>query len=330
MSTATATIQDPSLLTDLAKSGQAQVNDRTRQFVYTGGVPFMAMDPKKSGIRANPITGGRLHILLPKRQGYTGVYDPFKKVYPKLFFDEMPSDFVRVLKRAFMESQDMGLRDLAILTPLEHSFTGESYTDEAYAYFGVVHPTLSQCPFGLNKDIQLTEPAVGVSTPVFQFCPTCQLADLKSDACEERMRIASASGLNYQTLTGLKDKLIEACEASLAFVDRRNAEVLAEIDRRRSGEGVGRTSLNTIDHIHLKMMHRTMDKAPQPIIVQAPSITAEDVERMVTRKVSNLNVLSDEQMAEYKSYKEKQERMANARAAKGGKDDSSVTEANES
>lgn len=272
----------------------------------------MAMDAKKSGIRENPITGGKLHLLLPKRQGFTGAYDAYKKTYPRLWSWDMPSDFVRILERAFVTSGDMGLREPDMLVQLEHSFDSDGYRDEAYAYFGVVHPTLTSCPYGLNKEVQMTDPSAGISTPVFQFCPTCQLKDLKSEACEERMRVASAQGMDYAILEALKNRIIEACEASLAFVERKHEEVMSEIQGRRSGESSGRTRLNVVDRIHLKMLHRQEEKdsgtITQELLTtiaagQKPTgLTAEQVQEMIKASQPEGVFINPDQAKEYEEY----------------------------
>lgn len=271
-----STQTDTALLSDLRGSGLQSVNDRTRRFCYTGGTPYMAIDQKKSGLRCNPITGGQLHQLVARRQGYTGMYDPQKKQYPKLWHWDMPGDYASMLERRFQTGQDMGYRNLPMLTSLPYELTkdkdgNETYSDDAYDYFAVVHPTLANCPSGLNRFVQLTDPSAGQSTPVYQHCPTCQLQDLKSQACLDRISQAVESRpafFNLETLLELRDALIAANEASLAFTSRSLEAVKAEIDGRKAGNPNGRTHYNVVDLIHFKMHHKE-----QPINEQSTLIT---------------------------------------------------------
>lgn len=314
--------------------GLESVNDRTRRLCYTGGTPFMAIDAKKSGLSCNPITGGTLHQLVAKRQYYTGAYDPFKKSYPRLFNWEMPGDFAKVLSRQFEQSTDMGYRNLPMLTALPYELRtdangNEIYHDDAYAYFDVVHPRQTSCPYGLNTLVQFTDPQAGQSTPGYQHCPTCQLKDLTSQACLNRISDAVAlnpSVFNESTLLELRDALIEANRASLAFVARSIEAVTAEINSRRAGSPQGRTHFNTIDLIHFKMQHKEAPRDEQSTLITqlVQGLTANQTPTAPVAATPAIDADTLAQLKEFTEWKASQdakkaadtERMAKVRAGR--------------
>ena len=305
------------------------INDRTRRFCYAGGTPMMALAPKNSGLDCNPITGGRLHQLVAKRQFYGGAYDPYKKTYPRLFNWEMPGDFAKVLSTRFEQQADMGFRNLPMLTALPHSLDGDNYYDDAYAYFNVVHPFIEKCPYGLNKDVQLTDPQAGQSTPVFQHCPTCQLKDLESQACTDRIEQAIASNpevFERNTLNELRSTLIEANRAAIAYCERSLASVQAEIDARRSGAPQGRTHFNTIDNIQFKMMHKEPAKDEQSTLItqlvqgltanQVPPVAQATNPVLDAETVAQLQAFTEWQNEQKAKKAADAERMAKVRAGR--------------
>lgn len=331
MNTATQANIPANLISAMKQGGMESINDRTRRFCYTGGTPMMSLAAKNSGLDCNPITGGRLHQLVAKRQFYGGAYDPYKKTYPRLFNWELPGDFAKVLSQRFEQAADMGFRNLPMLTALPHSLdaTTNEYFDDAYAYFNVVHPFVGECPFGLNKDVQLTDPQAGQSTPVFQHCPTCQLKDLESQACLDRISNAVQSNpavYNEKTLLELRSTLIEANRASIAYVERSLAAVKAEIDGRRSGAPQGRTHFNTVDNIGFKMMHKEPARDEQSTLItqlvqglsanQVPPVAQTTNPVLTDEQIAQLAAFTEWQ-AEQKAKKEADaERMAKVRAGR--------------
>lgn len=245
------------------QASETVVKDRTRMFGYAGGAPNMAMDAKKSGLDCNPIEGGRLLMFAPGKDGYFSGRN-LKGVFQKAYVDLMPGDYAFLVERRFRTETDFGFRVLKMLTSVPYTFgkneAGEpTYEDEAYAYFNVVHPFHEVCPFGLNQKVQLCDPEVGEGEKVFQVCPTCRLADLRSDACLKR--ISEASGvLNGELLTQLRTALIAANEATLTYVERKSQAVMSDIARSMAGHQGIRATLNSIDRVHLQMMHKTEKK----------------------------------------------------------------------
>ena len=270
-----------------------QVNDRTRRFGYSGGVPNLLMDAKKSGLDCNPIEGGRLLLFLQGKDGFIQAGHDGNGNIRKAYHTNYPIDYLNNVGRAFHLTNDMGFRPLEMLTKLpyetppappvkaptsaeatnnpfsviqyEEKIKGYNDTyndqwirdhDEAYAYFDVVHPALNTtCAFGLNKPVQLTDSGVGASTLVMQACPTCRLTDLRSEACERRIYEASQH-FDSEILMQLRTALIAACEAAVLHASNKLEEVESEIQGRRSGEMAGRTRYNVIDRILMKMLHR--------------------------------------------------------------------------
>jgi len=312
----------------LAAAEQVQ-SDRRRMFGFSGGTPFMIMDAKKSGLDCNPIEGGRLLMFAPGKDGYLGGYDPIKKRYPKMYVDMMPSDYASMVDRKFHTNEDFGFRLLPMLTGLEYSNvrrvdekgqTVYDYHDQADAYFNVVHPTLAECSYGLNKKVQLNDPEIGEGELVFQVCPTCQLALLESEETSKRIFNASTV-LESKILLELREALIDAYRAALNHVDRKHQAVLSDIARKMTGTQNGRNTLNTIDRIHLKMMHRTENAKNDGqldmmrAIVQEVASAVRPTAIAASEAPSGVTITAEE-AAEYEAYKMRRDNMAKARAAK--------------
>ena len=314
-------------------SAEQVVTDRRRRFGFSGGVPNMLMDAKKSGLDCNPIEGGRLLMFVPGKDGYLGGYDPVKKRYPKLYVDMMPADYASLVDRQFHTNEDFGFRLLPMLTALE--YTNEKrmtengavydYHDQADAYFNVVHPSLASCPYGLNTKIQTCDPEVGEGELVFQVCPTCQLVLLESQETSDRIFNASQT-LDSKILLELREALIGAYKAALNHVERKNQMIMSDIARKMTGTQHGRNTLNAIDRIHLKMMHRTEnvknDNQLDMVRALAQEMTAAMRSPVVAEPVGT--VLSPEEVAEYEAYKMRKANMAKAREAKGKQDESNT------
>lgn len=342
-----------------------QVNDRTRRFGYSGGVPNLLMDAKKSGLDCNPIEGGRLLLFLQGKDGFIQAGHDGNGNIRKAYHTNYPIDYLNNVGRAFHLTNDMGFRPLEMLTKLpyetppappvkaptsaeatnnpfsviqyEEKIKGynETYNeqwirdhDEAYAYFDVVHPALNECSFGLNKPVQLTDPGVGASTLVMQVCPTCRLADLRSEACEQRIYEASQH-LDSEVLMQLRTALIAACEAAILHASNKLEEVESEIQGRRSGEMAGRTRYNVIDRILMKMLHREERKETNVVeqlagaLANAAGVNQQKVAPAIPE---GGKVMTAEEVAEYEAYKARKENLAKARAAKGGANDTSNPE----
>ena len=319
-------------LTRFRKANQTQISDTTRRFGYSGGTPMMAMDANKSGLEGcNPIRGGELLLFVynPKAAGYIGGgVDMFTGERKKQYVPLYPRDYQTVVDRAFHTNDDLGYRNLDMLTAVPMTVTDTEYSDDADKYFSVVHPRLSDCPYGLNQPVQLSDPEVGDSTPVYQHCPTCQLADLRSDACSQRIYEASAT-LDSQILADLRATLIEANEAALRHVERKSSMVQSDIARKMTGTQAGRNVLNAIDHLHFKMMHKEENAATNTSAEMIRGLAQEmaNAMRQPTAVASTLpegaKVMSAEEVAEYEAYKARKEQMAKARAAKEVANDSS-------
>lgn len=278
-------------------ANQTQVNDRTRRFGYSGGVPNMLMDAKKSGLDCNPIEGGRLLLFLEGKDGFIQAGVDSLGNYRKAYHTNYPGNYLHAVDRRFHTQADHGFRPLGMLTKLayetpppppakapnaseaknnpylvtqynekmadyEATYTDEWVRehDEAYTYFNIVHPELrDECAFGLNKPIQMTDAGVGASTLVMQACPTCRLKELRSEECEKRIFEASQY-LDSEVLMNLRAVLIEACEAALLHAQNKIEEVEGEIKGRLAGEKAGRTRFGTIERILLKMLHKEEKK----------------------------------------------------------------------
>ena len=210
----------------------------------------------------NPIRGGELLLFVhnPKASGYIGGgVDMFTGERKKQYVPLYPRDYQSVVDRAFHTQDDLGYRNLDMLTAVPMTVNDVEYIDDADKYFAVVHPKLP-CTYGLNRPVQLSDPEVGDSTPVYQHCPTCQLADLKSDACSQRIYEASET-LDSNILAELRAVLIESNEAALRHVERKSQMVQSDIARKMTGTQPGRNVMNTIDFLHLKMMHKEVGTA---------------------------------------------------------------------
>jgi hypothetical protein len=292
------------------RATQSIAQDRTRRFGYSGGVPNLLMSTKDSGLDCNPIEGGRLLMFLPGKSGYLGGWDEMKGGYRRLHVDIMPAQFQFMVDKVFHTSEDFGWRNLDELTALPHTFTDGDYIDEAYDYFAVIHPTLHNCPYGLNTKIQTSDPEIGESALVFQHCPTCRLEDLKKSADE---RIFSSS-LDNSILIKLRDSIIEANEAALRHVNSKSQMVLSDIARKMTGTQPGRNTLNTIDRIHLKMMHKAENQTQNTATDMIKTLAKEMAQAMQGAPATP--TLSPAEIAEYEAYKTRKAQMARARDAK--------------
>lgn len=294
--------------------GNTTVNQRTRCFGYSGGLPNLVMDAKKSGLQCNPITGGTLLMFLPGKDAYLGGLDTLTGEYPKRYVDIMPADYATVVDRRFHLEEEFGWRNLPMLTNLPYEVTATEYFDMAEEYFKVVHPEINECPFGLNRKIQTSDPEVGDSDLVWQACPTCRLNELKSEACSERIFAASGQGLDSEILADLRATLIDACEGAIRHAERKNQMVVSDIARKMTGSQNGRNSLNTIDRIHLKMLHRNEPTANDTS--GAEMIAKVVAETMKGVQAPSADALSSEEVAEYRAYQAKKAQMQKAREAK--------------
>ena len=310
------------------KATQSVVADRTRRFGYSGGVPNLTMDAKDSGLDCNPLTGGKLLMFLPGKQGYLGGWDQNKGGYRRLHVDIMPAEYQYGVDKTFHTNEDFGYRNLDMLTALRHEFSNDNYFDEADEYFAVVHPTLTSCKFGLNQKVQLSDSEVGYSGLTYQHCPTCQLADLKSQACSDRIFKAS-DRLDSRILMELRDVCIEANEAALRYAEGRVQAVLSDIARKMTGTQPGRNTLNTIDRIHLKMQHKEENAQTNTATDMIKSLAKEMATAIAGTKTEAVPSLSEAELAEYQELKRKEAaraRMAKARDSKGVKDDAKKVE----
>lgn len=294
----------------------------------------MVMDAKKSGLDCNPIEGGRLLMFAPGKDGYLGGYDPIKKRYPKIYVDITPSDYASLVDRRFRTNEDFGFRLLPMLTDLPYSNIrktnerGETvyeYHDEAEDYFNVVHPpNFAVCPYGLNQKVQLNDPEVGEGELAFQVCPTCQLEMLQSEATSERI-FAASERMDSNKLLLLRNALIEAYKAALNHVERKHQMILSDIARKMTGTQHGRNTLNTIDRIHLKMMHRSETAQGEQVDV-VRTLAQEMAAAMKAVATPAAPTLSAEELAEYEAYKARKAQMAKAREAKGKNESNTVSE----
>lgn len=203
--------------------------------------------------------------------------------------------------------------------------------DLAYHYFSVVHPDSSTCPFGLNQKTQINDPG-GVQGELFYMhCPTCRLAELKSEECSSRIYDAS-SELDSNILAQLRTTLIDANQNALTYAESSVAMVMADVSRRMTGSDNGRAGLNTIDRMHLKMQHKDenvganaqsdmMRTFAQEVGAAIRSNTAQAVAPVVE---SNAITITAEEKAEYDTYVARKAQMAKAREAKEKKDDSNT------
>lgn len=319
------------------QQSETVVRDRTRVFGYSGGTPGMVMDAKKSNLDCNPIEGGRLLMFAPGKDGYLGGVDA-KGRFKQAYVDLMPTDYAGLVDRKFHLQDDFGFRMLPVLTKLPYRAWTEQngvksdgspniiarYEDDADKYFAVVHPKLAYCPFGLNQELAHHDPEVGTGSLVYTHCPTCQLADLQSDACSQRIFDAS-SELDSAILLELRNLLIESNKAALAYVEKKSAIIQGEVARTlATGRGF-RTGMNTIDRIHLKMMHReenAQSNTQLEMIRELGKEIAGSMRSTVAPEVpANVVTITAEEKAEYDAYVARKANMAKAREAKEKKDE---------
>lgn len=305
--------------------------DRTRVFGYHGGTPLLTMDAKSSGLPCNPIWGQKLLPFYPNKNGYLGALDTMTGKRKTLHVELMPNELAYQVDSKFHLNDDHGIRILSMLTQLPYEVRDNQYFDEGYDYFNVVHPHLTDCEFGLFRDMSLSDPEVGESTPVWQPCPTCRLANLKSEATGGRIFQAS-SEMDSKILSNLRDLLVESNEATLRHVERKSAMISSDIAKKMTGSMPGRNVLNTVDGIHLRMMHKSLDKGSgqsdlAKIFAQA-LMEVKSSQPPAPVQEGGL-VLSAEEAEFYRQQlakrKEAQERMAKARnAKKEGQDETNV------
>lgn len=279
-------------------------NDMTRRFGYSGGTPHLAIPPKASGLRRACVPGGELLLFAPGLDKILGPYDKMKQIYPVITRTVPPSEFQYNVRRKFFETDDMGYRDLDCLTQLPYQVgegVKDGYQDEAYAYFSTVHPVIT-CSFGLEA-VYRTGAEGNVGAEWYQPCPTCRLESLRSGDVEKRIK---ESPLNKTVLRKLRDSLIEANEATLAFAKRKIDLINADLERRAHGEPQGRTSRNEIDYINLRMAHATLEKKEK----EAPQT---DVGAIVAATVAAFKAQQEEKpvdpnYVEYLKWKDEQEK----------------------
>lgn len=233
----------------------------------------MEISPIESNLSENPITGGHLLVFYEGDRSVTAYRDAPGGTggWQTQYFPVMPQEYRRSVDSRFRRSEDFGYRNLEMLTQLPYSLTQLSddkyeYDDAAFDYFDVVHPKLeAECPFGLNRKLVLSEPTVGDTTPVFQFCPTCQLVHLRSDEVSERIDRAAIGDRQFDRhiLNDLRAVLLESLEATLYYAERKIAATAGEIANRASGGGPGRTIFSRVDGILAKMQHKELEARPQ-------------------------------------------------------------------
>lgn len=344
------------MIIDQIQSGVREVTDRTRMFGYSAGLPNMNIDPKKSNLKCNPIDGGVLLPFFGGKDGYKGDIQP-NGAYRQLYLDIPPSEYAYRVDRMFREGVDMGYRTLKMLTQLPHElppprpqmprsvdpitrrqdgyelaewnkrinaydslYNDEWYkqNDQAYAYFNTIHPVLTECEFGLNKLVQLNDPGTQPGTLFFQHCPTCRLAHLKSNECSEAV-FAASDVMDSKILLELRETLIAANEAALSYANANVNKVLGDISKRMTGSDNGRSTLNTIERIHLQMQHKT-ENAKEDSSTTMIRTLAQEMAMTMKQNVVEVPTLSADELEEYRELKAKkleaQERMAKAREAR--------------
>lgn len=262
--------------TQLARFKAAQnttVNDFTRRLGYSGGAPHLTIPPRFSGLSSASVPGGKLLLFSPQKEYRHGQFDEMTGTRPMVPHVVPPTELQGAVRRKFHEIYDCGYRDLDCLRELPYNVTDDAYTDDAPKYFNTVHPRL-ECSFGLEA-VYRTGTEGNVGAEWFQACPTCRLKSLKSDDLTKRI---ATSGLNQDILNELRAKLIESCEATIFFVERKVDLINADLEKRAHGEPQGRTSRNEVDYIHLKMLHRSLEKKAAP---------QEDITETIARVVAN-------------------------------------------
>lgn len=288
----------------LQRARQAQnlvVNDLTRRVGYSGGVPMMTMSPEASGLDCNPVTGGKALYLLPRQNRHRGMWDDLRQAYSVRVTTTTPGQFLKAIKRKFTENDDLGFRELASLTNVAYDYNSAQPYDDAEVYFDVVHPPIV-CPEGLEADwVWSNEGNVGARH--YQACPTCRLAELRSQECSDRI-LGASQMLDSAILSQLRQELIESCEAAIRYADRRVREVDADLEKRSRGEH-GRTVRNEADHIFLKMLHRKAPNA-QPALTpeQLVALTAAGVGQAVAGAMQSNQQNAQTNDAEYAEFLE--------------------------
>jgi hypothetical protein len=320
------------------QSSEVVVRDRTRVFGYSGGAPGMLMDAKKSNLDCNPIEGGRLLMFAPGKDGYLGGLDA-KGKFKQAYVDMMPTDYANLVDRKFHLNDDIGFRMLPMLTKVPYKAWSEvvgekkdgspnvvaKYEDEADAYFNVVSPPLNDCPYGLFQKIAHHNPEVGTGELIMTPCPTCRLAELKSDECSERIYNAS-NHLDSEILLKLRDTLIEANEATLTHIASKSSMVVSDIARTIAGQKGFRTTLNAVDRIHLRMMHKEENQQANTTVDLIKTLGQEIANATKQSAAPQGVTISTEEHAEYQAYLTRKANMAKAREAKGVKDESNTDE----
>lgn len=330
----------------LKAANQIQVNDTTRRFGYSAGVPYLSIDPKYSGLPSRNVPGGRLLTFITEIETVVGPYNEQKKIYPHIPRQITPKEQVYYVAKKFHVGMDAGFRELQSLTKLPYGLleeikdpnTGkvvrpEQYADEGVDYFAVVHPKLRDaCPFGLEDNF-VSHAEGNTGAEWFQACPTCRLAELESEECG--MRIAN-SHLDRSILTNLRQELINACRAAIVFAETRISLIDADLEKRAHGEH-GRSHRWEVDFIYLKMVHREAPQAVKPmsqadIVSQAAQAAASGVFSAMNaaqpapaaiQAPEDAVVLTGEDKAAYEQWQANKAKMAQVRAAKQEKNDGS-------
>lgn len=292
-----------------AASRQGRLDPSRRQFVYSGGMPHLVADGL--GTSSNPIQGGSAVSVYPIG-GTIPVRDSMTGDIKEARWEENPRDLVTGITRKFQTTEDFGVRALSMLTDLPYSVDAASgsLVDLAYGYFDVVHQMpKTPCSYGLNRPVQLTDPEVGASELSFQHCPTCQLAELLSDECSQRIADAvEGMAFDVEILSDLREVLIEANRAAIARAERSTAMVAADIKNRATGSQNGRTKFNTIDAVMFKMQHRDMPEAEAGLNMERlASVVASAVamaNKTANESTADTGVTSGVDFRETAEYKE--------------------------
>jgi len=293
----------------LARSQFGQT-DVTRRFGYSPGVPNLTMPQVASGLDCNPIKGGELLMFVPGTITVSGLYNPFTQSYTKTRKPVYPGEYATAVRNKFQDKEDFGYRNIECLTALPYSVDERGYIDEALKYFAVVHPEISNCPFGLNA---FTAREHG--DDVWQHCPTCRLEDLRSPACNDRIEKASVI-LDRNILRQLQQTLINANEAAIRWLERKVASVNADLEKRTRGEN-GKSFRNEIDYIYLKMLHQQVTQTNAPIsLEQIISANAQAIERGLQAGLSSARPLSTP-VTDYESIIAQQKAELEREKAKG-------------
>lgn len=331
MNTALAPTPEAATLNKFRSANAQSIDDRTRRFGYSGGVPNMSIPPKVSGLPSATVTGGTLLLYAPFVEATVGAYDAMRKKYPRITRVVTPWEQSTNVRRRFYESDDMGYRDLNSLTKLPYEVTDAGYTDEAPQYFDTIHVKLS-CEYGLES-IFVSGAEGNVGAEHYQACPTCRLADLRSRECDRRI---AESPLDTETLEALRNELIAANEAAIRFAHRRIDLVNADLEKRSRGEN-GRSSRNEVDYLYLKMVHQDAPAQVKPMNMQdivagaataAATAAVQATQGQQVAPVQTGFTIPDDEKENYLKFKASQERMAKAREAKNAANDSSEDESN--